>query len=167
LESEVHVKEATADADVTLLIERLLSDYSACIDDERYEQWPDFFTERCVYRITSRDNHRKKMPFGFLFCDSRGMLSDRIASMKNANIFEPHTYRHLLGRSAAKPAADGSWAVETSFLVVRTMHDGAQEVFSTGVYIDRIVESGDSLLFKERIVVCDSARIDALLVIPL
>jgi hypothetical protein len=33
--------------------------------------------------------------------------------------------------------------------------------------VDRIVEEDGQLKFKQRIVVCDSSRVDALLVIPL
>jgi anthranilate 1,2-dioxygenase small subunit len=52
-------------------------------------------------------------------------------------------------------------------MVARIMHDGAQELYSTGSYVDRIVEQNGRLLFKEKVVVTDSSRIDALLVIPL
>jgi anthranilate 1,2-dioxygenase small subunit len=148
-------------------VEQLQMDYANCIDEERYQQWPDFFTEQCLYRIISRDNHRKGMTFGFMFCDSRRMVRDRIASMKNANIYEPHTYRHILSRSEVSKADDGSLLAKTSYMVVRIMHDGAHELFSTGQYQDRIVVEDGRLLFKERIVVTDSSRIDALLVIPL
>jgi anthranilate 1,2-dioxygenase small subunit len=148
-------------------VEQLQMDYANCIDEESYQQWPDFFTEQCLYRIISRDNYRRNMTFGFMFCDSRGMLRDRIASMRTANIFEPHTYRHILSRTAVSDAGDGMLAAKTSYIVVRVMHDGAHELFSTGSYVDRIVEEDGKLRFKERIVVTDSGRIDALLVIPL
>ncbi len=149
-------------------IEVLQQAYADCIDEERYDQWPDLFTDRCLYQIISRDNHRRQMPFGLLYCDSRGMLRDRIASMRSANIYEPHTYRHVLGRSIVTGRTeDGSVDTRTSYLVVRIMHDGAQEIFSTGVYLDRIVAIDDRLRFSQRIVVCDASRIDALLVVPL
>jgi anthranilate 1,2-dioxygenase small subunit len=57
--------------------------------------------------------------------------------------------------------------VRTSFMVARIMHDGAQELFSTGVYLDRMVEEDGALRFAEKLAVTDSSRVDALLVIPL
>ena len=56
---------------------------------------------------------------------------------------------------------------DTPFLVVRTMRDGAMDLFATGRYLDVLVEVGDALRFRERVVVCDSSRIDTLLAIPL
>ncbi len=161
------MEQAVMSFEIVQRIEQLQWDYATCIDDEHYTQWPAFFTERCLYRITSRENHKRNQPFGFMFCDSRGMLSDRIASLRNANIFEPHTYRHILGRPSIKRGDDGNWHAQTSYMLARIMHDGAQELFSTGIYLDKIVDNDGTLLFKERTVVCDSARIDALLVLPI
>ena len=56
---------------------------------------------------------------------------------------------------------------ETPFLVVRIMRDGAMDIFATGRYLDVLVEVGDALRFRERMVVCDSSRIDTLLAIPI
>lgn len=153
--------------DLAYRVDQLLTDYANCIDDERYEEWPTFFTDKCLYKLISRDNHRRGMNFGFIYCDNRGMLRDRITSMKSANVFEPHTYRHIMNRPAIQELEDGVLAVRTSYMLVRVMHDGAHELFSTGVYEDKVVEEDDRLLFKERVVVCDSSCIDALLVIPI
>jgi hypothetical protein len=46
------------------------------------------------------------------------------------------------------------------------MVNGEMTIFSTGVYLDKIV-LGDEALFEERIVVQESRRVDTLLVIPL
>jgi anthranilate 1,2-dioxygenase small subunit len=162
------LERASMEADaVQRRVERLQTDYVRCIDGERYEEWPDFFTERCLYRVISRDNYKRGMPVGFLFCDSRGMLRDRIASMRRANIYEPHSYRHAVSATVAEPDGDGGWRSETSYILARIMHDGRQELFSTGRYVDRIVEDEGRLRFKERTVVCDSSRIDSLMVIPI
>ena len=40
-------------------------------------------------------------------------------------------------------------------------------LFSTGRYLDRILIGGEGPLFTEKLVVCDSRRIDTLLAIPL
>ena len=40
-------------------------------------------------------------------------------------------------------------------------------VFCTGKYVDEVVVTGSAARFKSRIVVCDSNRIDTLIVIPL
>ena len=38
---------------------------------------------------------------------------------------------------------------------------------STGVYHDDFDASGDALLLRSRVVVCDSSRVDTLLAVPL
>ena len=59
-------------------------------------------------------------------------------------------------------------SVETSFLVVRTMRDGQMNMFAAGVYLDKVRQDNDAAWrYVERIVVCDSHRIDTLLAIPL
>jgi anthranilate 1,2-dioxygenase small subunit len=87
--------------------------------------------------------------------------------MYRANIYEPHTYRHVTGRSIVSQQPDGVWSARTSYMVARIMHDGTQSLFSTGVYLDKVIEDEGSLRFKEKIVVTDSSSIDALLVLPL
>jgi hypothetical protein len=47
------------------------------------------------------------------------------------------------------------------------MQSGEMSVFAVGCFDDLIVEDGGALRFKEKIVICDSSRIDTLLVIPI
>jgi hypothetical protein len=51
--------------------------------------------------------------------------------------------------------------------VVRIMRDGKMELFATGRYLDKLRDQNGTLRFAERIVVCDSARFDTLVAIPL
>jgi hypothetical protein len=91
------------------------------------------------------------------------MLLDRVAALREANIYERQSYRHITGM----PRLSEGDAAETPFLVVRTMRDGRMDLFAAGRYLDRVVEAEGQLRFAERIVVCDSPRFDTLLAIPL
>ena len=71
--------------------------YADCIDDDRLEEWPDFFVEDCRYLITDRTSHEAGLRHGIIYAASKGMLADRVMAMRGANIFEPHRYRHLVG----------------------------------------------------------------------
>ena len=148
-------------------VSQLNADYARAIDDDRLEDWPRFFVERCLYKITSADNHRKGLPAGVVYADSRGMLHDRVAALRDANIYERQTYRHLVGLPAILGEEGGGVRTETPFLVVRIMRDGTMDLFATGRYLDVLVEEEGALRFRERVVVCDSGRIDTLLAIPL
>lgn len=145
----------------------LSSRYARALDDDRLEEWPSFFVEDCLYKITSADNHARGMQAGLIYADSRGMLQDRVTALRQANIYERQAYRHIVGAPAALGEEGGALRAETSFLVVRIMRDGRMDLFACGRYLDRVVEEAGSLKFKERIVVCDSSRFDTLIAIPL
>lgn len=148
-------------------IETLLAAYVACIDEGRLEEWPDFFVEDCRYRITSRADHAAGLPHGVVYAASRGMLVDRITALRQANLFEPHHYRHILGPISVKSVSDGVAEVTANFFAARIMHDGETTLFATGRYLDRIAVAREPYRFVERLVVLDSHKIDTLLVIPL
>ena len=157
----------TTVADRLSRVSQLNADYARAIDDDRLEDWPSFFLDPCLYKITSADNYRKGFPAGIVYADSRGMLEDRVAALRDANIYERHTYRHLVGLPAILGETDSGVQCETPFLVVRIMRDSTMDLFATGRYIDVLVEDQGVLRFRERVVVCDSSRIDTLLAIPL
>lgn len=148
-------------------VSRLNAEYARAIDDDRLERWPEFFTDPCLYKITSADNYRRGLEAGLVYADSRGMLQDRVAALREANIYERQAYRHLVGLPAITDGADGAVHAETPFLVVRVMRDGTMDLFATGRYVDTMVDENGTLRFRERLVVCDSSRVDTLLAIPL
>jgi 3-phenylpropionate/cinnamic acid dioxygenase small subunit len=146
---------------------QLNADYARAIDDDRLEDWPDFFTESCLYTITSADNHRQGLPLGVVYADGKAMVRDRVTALRRANIYERQTYRHVVGLPAILGETEAGLRTETPFLVVRIMRDGRMDLFATGRYVDLLLEEAGALRFRERVVVCDSNRIDTLLAIPL
>jgi anthranilate 1,2-dioxygenase small subunit len=153
--------------DIHQLIARAQAEYARCIDDGDLEQWPGFFTPSCVYRVTTVDNHRRGLVGSMIYAASHGMLVDRVASLRDANIYERHAYRHLLGQPCVI-SDDGTEArSETSFMVARIMRDGTTDLFATGRYCDVYVRDEAGVRLRERVVVCDSSHIDTLLALPL
>lgn len=149
-------------------VQDLINRYVHLVDDDKLEALPDLFAEQASYRIISRRSHEQGQVIGILQCDSRAMIRDRISSMRRANIFEPHRYRHMVSATlidAMEP--DGSLRVSTNYYVTRIMESGAFDLFSTGVYRDWMVQEAGAWRFRERLVICDSTRIDSLLVIPI
>ena len=97
--------------------------------------------------------------------NTRAMLRDRISALREANIYEKQAYRHVLGMPCVLEESAGGVRSETAFFVVRIMRDGTSDLFATGRYLDRYEIQNETALLKERIVVCDSSRIDTLLAI--
>ena len=149
------------------IVTRAQTAYARCIDSGDLEAWPDFFEDKCIYKITTADNHRQGLEAGVVFANSRAMLVDRVTSLREANIYERHSYRHVLGQPWIVSEDAGTVRSETSFLVVRIMRDGTTDVYATGLYLDTYLMGAPLPKLIERIVVCDSSRFDTLLALPL
>lgn len=141
--------------------------YADIIDSDELEQWPLLFTPGCHYRITNVDNEREGLPAGIVYADSRAMLEDRVAALREANIYERQRYRHLLGMPLVASADERQAIARTPFMVARIMATGETLVFASGVYRDRFVREDGQLLLAERVAVCDSTVTDTLLALPL
>ncbi len=148
-------------------LDQLYADYVHCLDADELERWPDFFTEDCFYRITSAENYEAGLPLGLIYATSRNMLKDRVSALRQANIYEPQRYRHLV--SSIKIVGDTAGVLDlvANFLVVRTLQDGDMTIFGAGRYVDQVQRDGDKWKFARKIVVLDSRQIDTLLAIPI
>jgi anthranilate 1,2-dioxygenase small subunit len=148
-------------------IEELIHAYVQCIDDNRLEEWPDFFAEDCLYQIISRENYERNLPASIIYCDSKGMLKDRVTAHRQANIFEAHVYRHLVSSIRIVDRVEDTYTVHTNYSVFQTRLDGYSEVYNVGKYVDTVVFEDGQAKFKEKKVVYDSLVIPTLLVTPI
>ncbi|MDB5610990.1 MAG: terephthalate 1,2-dioxygenase oxygenase component beta chain [Bradyrhizobium sp.] len=149
------------------MIARAQAEYARCIDDDRLEEWPDHFHGSCVYKITTAADHREGLEGAIIFANSRGMLLDRVSALREANIYERQSYRHILGQPSILHESKGEVRSETSFLVARILQDGDTDIFATGRYLDLYKIEDGKVRLNERTVVCDSSRIDTLMALPL
>jgi anthranilate 1,2-dioxygenase small subunit len=149
-------------------VERLLSRYAACIDEDALESWPDFFaTDACRYEIITRENLERGMSLALMFCTSRGMLVDRIVSLREANIYPQRWYRHTVSNVLIQSVDAECLQVQSNYVVLQTRRNGQTDIFSAGKYLDQIVLNKGELKFAEKRVVVDTHRIDTLLVAPI
>jgi 3-phenylpropionate/cinnamic acid dioxygenase small subunit len=156
-----------ASAEMLFQISCLNAAYAAAIDDDRLEEWPGFFLDECLYKITSVDNLRDGNESGIVYADSRAMLADRVLALRRANIYERQTYRHIVGMPLLMGQDGDGIRAETPFMVVRTMRSGQMDLFVAGRYRDRLRDDAGTLRLAERIVICDSSHFDTLVAIPL
>jgi anthranilate 1,2-dioxygenase small subunit/terephthalate 1,2-dioxygenase oxygenase component beta subunit len=152
--------------DLARLVE-LNATYARVIDTDQLEEWPRLFLDPCLYKLTTAENVAQGLEAGLIYADTRGMLEDRVSSLRKVNIYEGQRYRHIVGLPVVLAEANGTADVETPFLLVRVMRDGTTDLFATGVYRDKVRpnETG-ALRFVERIVICDGRRFDTLVAIP-
>ena len=150
-------------------VQGLLARYARAIDEDRLEEWPDFFLADGRYRVTTAENVARNLPLGLIHATSQAMLRDRVRALREANVYEAQRYRHVIGVPVVEPLAPGRVRAQAGFMVARIMHSGETTLFATGRYDDQIVlDAADGRpRFAEKLVVLDSRRIDTLLAIPL
>ena len=148
-------------------VERLLARYALTIDEDELERWPELFTDDCLYRLISRENVERGLPVAAIFCDSKGMLIDRVVSLRNANIYEKHRYRHTISGVLIDEVSNGVIVARSNYVVFRTRTNGVTEVYNAGIYRDKIVNVNGAYLFQEKVAVFDTHVIDSLLATPI
>jgi anthranilate 1,2-dioxygenase small subunit len=145
----------------------LLAEYGALLDQAQYDAWLGLFAEACRYRVVPRENWDRGLPAALILCDSRAMLEDRIMALREANKYNIHTDRHLIGLPRSLPSSGDGLAIEAPFAVYQTDQEGETRLFATGLYRDRLERSGSGLKIRDKFILLDSFAVPSLLATPL
>ena len=145
----------------------LYADYALALEERRFEDWPGYFAAACHYEVQSRENRELGLPGALIMCDTRGMIEDRIAVLRDTLTYPYLHIRHLVANLRVLEAADELWRTSASYLVLHSTEEGETRIFSTGKYEDEIVREDGALRFRRKIVVADTFAIDNLLAVPL
>ena len=101
------------------------------LDDRRFKEWLDLFTDDVLYfmprrkNVLRRESHREVTALGDLALveDDRRYLEMRVARLDTGMAWgedPPSRTRHLIGNLAAVPLASGEVKARTAFLVYRS-----------------------------------------------
>lgn len=153
--------------DLRLELEELYADYVACLDEERLEEWPEFFTDDAVYRIIPRENFARGLPIATWHCESKGYLEDRVAAIRQTAVYAPRYMRRLVSNIRILGWQDERLEVRANYAAFETLRDELTRVFSVGQCHDKLVVTNGRLKFKEKLVIFDSELIPNSLVYPL
>lgn len=157
--------DAAADAALRARVRDFYDAYYDALDDVRLEEWPEFFTAECLYRVIPRENHER----GYMLCtmqaESRGMLQDRVTGLLKTQMYAPRYYRRFPGPLRVTAGADGI-RTRHNLLMVQTLIDQQPNIVLCGVCHDRLVEEDGRLRLAERVVVFDSEMIANSLIYP-
>ena len=145
----------------------LLDRYVQCLDEDRLEEWPDFFVDTAVYKIISRVNIERNHPLATMFCDSKNMMKDRVVAIRNASVFSQRYLRHLVTNVRVTGQDGDAYVVKSNYVVLQTLQGEETKVFNAGQYVDRIVFGNGDPKFQEKLAVYDTIQIPGLLVIPI
>jgi anthranilate 1,2-dioxygenase small subunit len=142
----------------------LLAEYGALIDLAQFDEWLALFAEECRYQVMPRENYDRGLPAALVFCDSRAMLEDRIRALREANKYNIHTDRHIIGLPRL---FDDGLLVEAPFAVYQTDQEGETRLFATGLYRDRIEMGGRGPKIRDKLILLDTFAVPSLLSTPL
>lgn len=145
----------------------LQDQYINALDNDRLEAWPALFTEDCLYEIVPKENADLGLPVGIIHCTNRKMLRDRVVSLRHANIYEQHSYRHMTSGLTVTGEKDGVIETETNYVVIQTRTNGESNVYQAGKYFDRVVRTQDGLRYQSKRVIYDTSRVQTLLATPI
>ena len=148
-------------------INTLMVDYVHLIDEDRLEEWVELFTDDCTYKILSRENVDLGYPLELMACNNKGMLRDRIVSLREANLYNLHTDKHILGAVRVHGVSGGVWSVQANFSVYQSTLEGETDLFAVGTYRDKVVFDDGRPLFAEKIAVNDTFAVARLLSTPI
>ena len=153
--------------ELRLAVEELYADYAACLDEERFEDWPGFFTDPCLYKIVPRENFERGLPLATWLCESRGYLADRVTAIRKTAVYAPRYVRRMVSGLRVLGWTDAVLEVRASYLAVETLQDEFTRVFNAGQYRDKLVVDGSKLRFREKLCIFDSILIPNSLIYPL
>ncbi len=153
--------------DLRLELEELYADYVACLDEERFEEWPEFFTDDAIYRIIPRENFERGLPIATLHCESKGYLKDRVVAIRQTAVYAPRYIRRLVSNIRILGWKGGCLEVHANYAAFETLRDELTRIFSVGRCHDTLEVADGRLKFKEKLVVFDSELIPNSLIYPL
>ncbi len=153
--------------ELRLAVEELLAEYTGCLDEERFEDWPELFVEDGIYKIVPRENFERGLPLATWLCESRGYMKDRVVAIRRTSVYAPRLVRRFVSGLRIIGWEGEVLEVRASYVAFETLVDEMTRVFNTGQYRDRVVVSDGRLRFQEKLCVFDSALVPNSLIYPL
>ena len=150
-----------------LALNQLYADYASTVDAARWDQWPEFFTDDCVYRVQPRENHERGFPLATLSLTSKGMLKDRAYGIQETLFHDPYYQRHVVGVPLVHEVSPEHLRCEANYAVFRTKLSEPSTVFNVGRYLDVVVRTPQGLKFASRECIYDSELIPNSLIYPI
>ena len=148
-------------------IQQLYANYASAVDSGKWDLWPEFFTEKCVYKLQPRENYERGFPLATLSLTSKGMLKDRVYGITETLYHDPYYQRHVVGTPVVREVRDGVIHSEANYAVFRTKFNKDSTVFNVGRYIDEVVSTPQGLKFAKRWCIYDSEMIPNSIIYPI
>jgi salicylate 5-hydroxylase small subunit len=143
----------------------LYDEYGFVCDDD-VDRWPDLFTEDAVYKIVARENFERGLPLATMSCEGRGMLRDRVTSIRKTSVYVPRQTRHLIANVRPGAREGDRIRAQANFAVFESFDATGSRVLAVGRSYDVIV-LGEELRFEEKVCVYDGNLVPGSIIYPL
>lgn len=144
----------------------LYDDYANTLDDQKLENWIDYFTEDCHYRVISRENFDANLPLGLIYCMNKNMVRDRVMALRETTMYEPRSLRHFISGVQITALEGELIHAQANFAIMESLSDQEPSLNMVGRYIDTFIRIGNEIKIKSRDCVYDNYRIRNSLIIP-
>lgn len=146
---------------------QLYANYAAVVSSGRWDEWPDFFVDECIYKVQPRENYERGFPLATMSFISKGMLHDRVYGIRETLFHDPYYQRNVTGLPLLHSSVDGVLIVETNYSILRTKLSQETTVFNVGRYLDEVCITPDGMRFKSKLCIYDSEMIPNSLIYPI
>ena len=92
--------------------------YDNVLNDGELERWPELFTDPCIYKVIPRENYEQGFPVAVIYCESTGMLVDRVVAMRETALYAPRIVRRMTSAVCVRAIGDGRAAPDREFRAV-------------------------------------------------
>ena len=145
---------ALAELLVAREVERFLIHEVGLLDDRRFEDWIELFTEDGTYWAPAKLDQDDPWEHVSLFFDDRELMTTRLARLRHPRVYAqiPHSRTsHTIGNVTVEPPKPGADAYDVSarFAMLDYRPGHGQRSFG-GRYEYRLVREGDSFLIASK-----------------
>jgi 3-phenylpropionate/cinnamic acid dioxygenase small subunit len=138
-------------------------DEARLIDDKRFDEWYDLFTDDGIYWMPLTRNQPDGLNHTSLFHEDKLLLKVRVERLKSPRSFSQHQpsfCQHVLQQPELEStAADGKgWVMRTPFMYVESQADS--QLLLAGICRLHVIELDGRLrirLKKVELIMCDAA----------
>lgn len=159
-------------AEVIERIDALQLRYISALDSKKMQDWLATFSSQpdASYICTTAESVEANLPLALILDDCHARLEDRVTFVTQvwAGTYTDYRTRHFVQRTLVREAGDGVYDVESNYLILYTVTDtNRSEVFSNGVYLDRIRMTPAGAEFVSKKVIADSSVVQRYVVFPM
>ena len=135
-------------------IKNLLYDYARIVDQQRFYEWLDLFTDDGTYSAITYENFQEQGLYLFKD-DGKEAMKERVTFLMGFWQVGRGKTLHAVSNIQASIHDDEATA-NSYFVIYRTGDDGVTQFHACGEYEDQLVRRDERWLFQQRKVIVDN-----------